>query len=135
LGDLLDELDDVADLLRAFAEALDALRRVLNRLANRVHARDRAPYGLAALVRDLDGVTRDVGTALGVAGHLLDRVREAHGGLRPGGGLLRLRLGRAHEVAGRAFRLLCGGVDEDGRVVDGRDELAQLFDRVVDRVG
>src|SRR5262249_55729036 len=69
LGDLLDELDDVADLLRALAEALDALRGVLDRLADRVHARDRAPHGLAALVRDLDRVARHVGAALRVARH------------------------------------------------------------------
>src|SRR5690606_13378340 len=50
LGDFLDQLDDVADLLGAFAEALDTLRRVLNGLPYRVHPVDRAAHGLAALV-------------------------------------------------------------------------------------
>ena len=103
LGDLLDELDDVADLLRALAEALDALARVLNRFADRVHAGDRAPYGLAALVRDLDRVACDVGAALGVAGDFFDRDRHARHRLRRRGGLFCLSLRRAYEVARRAF--------------------------------
>src|SRR5690606_27516804 len=134
LGDLLDELDDIADLLRALAEALDTLRRILNRLADRVHAVDRPAHRLAALVRDVDRVPGDVGATLRVAGNLLDRLRHLRDGLRRGLRLLRLRLTRAHEVADRRFALLRGGVDEYRRLVDRRDEVAQRFDRVVDRV-
>ena len=54
LGDIINELYDVADFLRAFAETLNALRRVLNRFANRIHAIDCAAHGLAAFVRHFD---------------------------------------------------------------------------------
>ena len=54
LGDVIDELYDVADFLRAFAEALNALGRILNRFANRVHAVDGAAHGLATFVSYFD---------------------------------------------------------------------------------
>jgi hypothetical protein len=90
---------------------------------------------ITAFVRDLDGVARDVGAPLGVAGHLLDRDRHARHRLGGRRRLLRLRLGGADEVPRRALGLLRGGIDENGRIVDRRDELAQRFDRIVDGVG
>ena len=53
VGDIIDELDDVADLLGTLAEPFDTLGCLLDRLANRVHALDGAPYGVAALVRHI----------------------------------------------------------------------------------
>ena len=41
LRDVRDQLHDLADLLRGFAQALDPLRRLLDLLADVVHARDR----------------------------------------------------------------------------------------------
>jgi hypothetical protein len=135
LRDLLDQLDDVADFLRAFAEALDALGGVLNGLAYRVHAVDRAAHGFAALVRDVDGMTSDVGTALRVAGYFLDRLHHLRDGLRSGRNLFRLRLARADQVPRGRVALLRRGVDENRRFVDRCDELAQGLDRIIDRVG
>ena len=71
-GDIVDQFDDVADFLGTLAEALDAFAGLLNRLANRIHAVDGAPDRIAALVRHIDRVPRDVGTTLGISGHLLD---------------------------------------------------------------
>ena len=49
------------------------LRGLLDGLADRVHAVDRAAHGIAALVRDVDRVARDVRGALGVARDFLGR--------------------------------------------------------------
>ena len=46
VGDLLDELHDLPDLLRAFAEALDLLRRVLHFATDAVHSFHGLAYGL-----------------------------------------------------------------------------------------
>ena len=50
LGDVRDQLDDVADLERRFAEALDPLRRVLDLRADLVHAGDLVLHRLRALL-------------------------------------------------------------------------------------
>jgi hypothetical protein len=50
LGDVVDELDDVADFLRALAQALDALGGLLNGFANGVHAVDGSTHGIATFV-------------------------------------------------------------------------------------
>jgi hypothetical protein len=49
--------------------------------------------------------------------------------------LLRLRLTGAQQLPRGAFRLLRRRVDENRRVLDRRDEIAQRLDGVVDRIG
>ena len=114
LGDVVDQLDDVADLLRALAQALDALGGLLDRLADRVHAVDRAAHGIAALVRDVHRMTRHVGGALGVAGHFFGGRRHRGDGFGGERDLLGLRDRRLRQVAGGRLRLLGGGVERDG---------------------
>ena len=51
LGDVRDQLHDFADLLRALAQALDALGGLLDLVADFVHAADRVLHRLRALLR------------------------------------------------------------------------------------
>ena len=75
LGNVVDELDDVADLLRALAETFDSLAGLLDGLANRVHTIDGAANGVPTLVCNIDRVPRHVGASLGIPGNFLDRRR------------------------------------------------------------
>ena len=54
LSNIVNKLDDVTDLLRAFAKALDSLRRFLNGFPDSIHAIDRSTHRVATLMRDLN---------------------------------------------------------------------------------
>src|SRR5688572_2513963 len=55
LGNVRDQLHDLADLLRALAQALDPLRGLLDLLADVVHALDRVLHRLRTLLRGGEG--------------------------------------------------------------------------------
>ena len=135
LGDIVDEFDDIADFLRAFAEPLDALARLLNGFANGVHAVDGAPHRIAALVSDVDRMPGDVRAALGIARHLLDGGRHIRHGLAGRSDLPGLRAARLGHMRGRRLRLLRGAVQLDRAFVDRRNQFAQRLDGIVYRVG
>src|SRR6218665_199381 len=61
LGDVGDQFGDFTDLLRGFAQALDALGGVLNLIADRVHAADGVLHRLQARVRRLQRLARHRG--------------------------------------------------------------------------
>ena len=128
LRDVVDEFNDVADFLRTLAEPLDTFRSILNCFANRVHAINRAAYGLAALMCDFHRMPGDIGRALGIAGHLFNR--RGHRCDRLGRGLdfPGLIFGGTRHVRRRILGLLGRRVDHDCSLVDRRHELAQFFD-------
>src|SRR6218665_86881 len=61
LGDVGDQFGDFTDLLRGFAQALDALGGVLNLIADRVHAADGVLHRLQTRVRRLQRLARHRG--------------------------------------------------------------------------
>ena len=135
VGDVVDQLDDLADFLRPFAEALDSLGRLLHLVADAAHRLDVVLHGAGALfgaderllgdLRRGDGVLRDV---LNRGGHRGDGAR---------------RVFDAGRLVGRALdQLLRRGLNGDGGRghlaggrADLRDQAAQLDDHVVEGVG
>ena len=135
VGDVVDQLDNLADFLRPFAEALDSFRGLLHLVADAAHGLDVVLHGAGALfgvgerllgdLRRGDGVLRDV---LNRRGHRGDGARRVFDAGRLVGRvldqLLRRRLnrdgGRRHLAGGRA---------------DLGDQAAQLDDHVVEGVG
>src|SRR2546426_1134120 len=75
IGDLLDHLQDLADLLRAAAQAGDDPGRVLHGLGDRAHAGDRASDRLVSGARVVGGAAADAVGLLGDLGHVADRRR------------------------------------------------------------
>ena len=75
LGDARYQLHDLADLLRAFAQALDAFRCFLDLFAYIVHATDCVLHRLCAFFCGIERVFRYLRGLGCVARHLVDRLR------------------------------------------------------------
>ena len=106
VGDVVDELDDITNLLRAFTQALDTLGGLLNLFADLVHALDGVAHRLGALVRDLHRLRGHIGRLGGVGRHLADRHRHLIDCGTGGGDLLGLMVGCLGQVHGRGLRFL-----------------------------
>ncbi|MNX97712.1 hypothetical protein D3C86_1300880 [compost metagenome] len=108
LGDVVDHLDDVADLGRALAEALDDPHHLVHDLVDPLHALDGLGDGLAAVVRDARGPGCGHVGALDVLGDLGDARRhllDAGRGLADHG---RQRVGVARDLGDRGGHLADG---------------------------
>ena len=136
LGDVRDQLDDLADLERRFAEALDALRRVLDLRADLVHAGDlvlhRPAPPFSAAASDCCATRADCAGGLR---HLVDRLRHLQHRRRRLLDLPVLPLRRLVQPVRDRLRFLRRLRHLVGRRVDALDQRAQLLDREVDRVG
>jgi hypothetical protein len=109
-GNVGNQLGDFADLLRGFAQPLDALGGFLDLLADGVHAVDGVGHRLAAGVRGFQRLTGHRGGLLRLCRHLVD----AHGHLqhRLAGfaDLAQLLGGRRQQLGGGLLHLLGGSV-------------------------
>src|SRR5258708_6221677 len=109
LGNVRNQLDDLADFLRGFAQSLDALGRLLDLLADFVHARDRVLHRLRAFLRGSERLACHAGRLRSALRHLvhgLCHAEDRSAGLANLDGLL-FRGGE--QLRGRMLRRLGSG--------------------------
>ena len=99
LGNVRDQLHDLADLLRALAQALDPLRGFLDLVADVVHAADRVLHRLRALLRGVQRGLRHLGGVARLLRHLDHRLRHLRHRLAGALDLGRLLLRRVEQLA------------------------------------
>ena len=136
LGDVGDQLDDLADLERGFAEALDPLRRVLDLRADLVHARDLVLHRLPALLR---GGQRLLRHAAPTARRVCDTSLIDCAICSTDADACWISRFCRCDASNSRFEIACASCVAlrhlVGRRVDALDQRAQLLDREVDRVG
>src|SRR5450755_3830906 len=135
LGNVRDQLYDLADFQRRFAEALDPLGGILNLGADFVHAGDLVVHRLATFFSGRERLLRDPCRLGGGLRYLVDRLRHLQ---HRSGCLLDLAvLPLRRFVKAVRDRLRIGGRLRHlvGRGVDPAHQRAQLFDGEVDRIG
>ena len=72
VGNTLDDFDDIADFLRAFAQALDQRAGFLNVTANVVHTVDGITHLLRAFTRDAHGIVGNFCRITGTSGDAVE---------------------------------------------------------------
>src|SRR5260221_99691 len=80
LGNIRNQLYDLADFLGRFAQPLDALGGLLDLLADFVHARDRVLHRLRAFLRGREGLTRHAGRLRSALRHRVHGLCHAENG-------------------------------------------------------
>ena len=135
LGDVGDEFDDLADLQRGFAEALDPFRGVLDLRPDLVHAGDLVLHRLRAFFRRRERLLRHARRLRCGLRDLADRQRHLRHRRRRLLDLATLTLRRLEQPAGDRLRILGRLGHLIGRGVDSLDQRPQFLDRGIDRVG
>jgi hypothetical protein len=74
LSDVVDDLDDIADLSRILSELFDLFGRGLDGGFDHVHCLDRFPDGVRAYLGGVGSLNGSLGNGLRVDGNLLDRI-------------------------------------------------------------
>mmetsp|Transcript_9625 Transcript_9625/g.22383 ORF Transcript_9625/g.22383 Transcript_9625/m.22383 type:complete len:774 (-) Transcript_9625:5462-7783(-) len=135
LGNVRDQLRDLADFLRGLAQPLDALGRLLDRIADRVHTGDVVLHRRQTLLGRLTAQARHLGRGLRLCRHLVDSVGHAQHGLAGRADLMQLLFRGRQQVGGGLVHRTGGVGHASRRRLHLSDQVAQLFHGVVHRVG
>ena len=133
-GQLFDQVDDLGDLQRPIAEALDLLGDDLHLAADALHAGQAIAHRLVPLTGGLQRVPGRAGRLLGGAGDLAHGAAHRLHGVADGRDLARLGLGAAGHLVGGADHLVRAAGHAQGRVPNVGQQGGDLLDHDVDGV-
>ena len=133
-SNVLDGVDDLGDLERAVAEALDLLGDGLHLVTDPLHPLQAVPHSDVALLRGLERLARRLRRGSGVLGHLADGQGERLDGGRNLARLARLGLRALGHAPRRVGHLVGADRHLHGRHAHVGDDGADLGDHEVDRI-
>src|SRR6185369_9016782 len=134
LGNVVNDVDDLANFQRTVAERFDLLGGRLHRGADSLHTFQRISHGAVALFGCVECATRSFGAGFRVVRHLLHGDSELFHGGRSVGDFLVLLRGAVGHLFRRNENVVGTRRDIDGGLANSLEHLCEVIEHVIDRV-